>query len=57
MSRLLKRFVREEEGLELLEYALAAFLFAIVAALIFTGLATAVTGAIQSAINLLSSGA
>ena len=53
MSKFFKRFVREEEGLELLEYALAAFLFAIVAALIFTGLAQAVTGAIQSAIALL----
>jgi Flp pilus assembly pilin Flp len=54
MFNLIKRFVREDEGLELLEYALAAFLFAIVAALIFTGLANAVTGAIQSAIDLLN---
>jgi len=54
MSKLISRFVREEEGLELLEYALAAFLFAIVAALIFTGLASAVTSAIQSAIGKLT---
>jgi Flp pilus assembly pilin Flp len=53
---ILSRFVREEEGLELVEYALVALLFATVAALIFTPLAEAVTGAIQSAISILNGG-
>jgi Flp pilus assembly pilin Flp len=47
----LSRFLREEDGLELVEYALVALLFATVACVIFTPLASAVTQAIQSAIN------
>lgn len=52
--KVLSRFMREEEGLELVEYALVSLLFACVAALIFTPLAEAVTGAIQSAIQILN---
>jgi len=54
--KILARLVREDDGLELVEYALVALLFATVAALIFTPLAEAVTGAIQSAIAILEGG-
>ena len=51
----LSRFIREEDGLELVEYALVALLFATVACVIFTPLASAVTRAIQSAIDTFAS--
>ncbi len=48
----LSRFIREEDGLELVEYALVVLLFATVAAVIFSPLASAVTSAVQSAIDV-----
>ena len=42
MGNLIKRFVVEEEGMELLEWAIVAVLFALVAGAVFATLGTTV---------------
>jgi pilus assembly protein Flp/PilA len=44
MTSLLNRFVREEEGQDLIEYALLAGLISIASILAITGLGTAIQG-------------
>jgi Flp pilus assembly pilin Flp len=40
------KFLREESGMEMVEWSLVAILFALVAGLAFTGVGAAVTGAL-----------
>ena len=46
MGNLMKRFVVEEEGMELLEWAIVAVLFALVAGAVFATLGTTVSSAL-----------
>ena len=48
MKDLMKRFVREEEGQDLIEYALLVFFIAIVVALVLPPLGTAVSAVYES---------
>lgn len=48
------RFLRDEEGLELSEYAVAGSLIVVGTVVIFTELGTAITGAIQDIINAIT---
>ena len=43
---MLMKFLREESGMEMVEWSLVAILFALVAGAAFTGVGTAVTGAL-----------
>ncbi len=43
---MIKNFIFEDDGMEMVEWALVAVLFAIVAGLAFTQVGTAVTGAL-----------
>ena len=43
---MIKKFLREESGMEMVEWSLVAVLFALVAGLAFTGVGTAVAGAL-----------
>ena len=45
---MLKKFFRDESGLELSEYAVAAALIALATVTAFTGLGTTIKGAIES---------
>jgi Flp pilus assembly pilin Flp len=46
VGNLMKRFVVEEEGMELLEWAIVAVLFALVAGAVFATLGTTVSSAL-----------
>jgi Flp pilus assembly pilin Flp len=46
VGNLIKRFVVEEEGMELLEWAIVAVLFALVAGAVFATLGTTVSSAL-----------
>ena len=48
MGNLIKRFVVEEEGMELLEWAIVAVLFALVAGAVFATLGTTVQGQLNN---------
>ena len=48
MGNLIKRFVVEEEGMELLEWAIVAVLFALVAGAVFATLGTTVQTQLQN---------
>ncbi len=43
---MIMKFLREENGMEMVEWSLVAVLFALVAGLAFTGVGTAVAGAL-----------
>ncbi len=45
---MLKKFFRDETGLELSEYAVAAALVAVATVMAFSGLGTAIKGAIEN---------
>jgi len=48
MKELMNRFVREDEGQDLIEYALLVFFIAIVVALVLPPLGTAIAAVYQS---------
>jgi Flp pilus assembly pilin Flp len=48
---MIKNFIFEDDGMEMVEWALVAVLFAIVAGLAFTQVGTAVTGALTETAN------
>jgi len=51
---MIKNFIFEDDGMEMVEWALVAVLFAVIAGLAFTGVGTAVTtalGSVASTIN------
>ena len=56
MGNLLKRFVAEEDGLEILEYAILAFVLVAGLAAVYRSLATSVSGGLSSAIQQFSTG-
>ena len=56
MVKLMKRFVKEEEGLEFVEYALVALLIAVAAFALFQTLGQNVASAIQSTIGAFTGG-
>jgi Flp pilus assembly pilin Flp len=45
-TKMIMKFLREENGMEMVEWSLVAVLFALVAGLAFTGVGTAVAGAL-----------
>jgi Flp pilus assembly pilin Flp len=51
---LLKRFAVEDSGMEMLEWAIVAVLFAVAAAGAFTAFSTAITDALKDASEVLS---
>jgi Flp pilus assembly pilin Flp len=51
------KFLREESGMEMVEWSLVAILFALVAGLAFTGVGTAVTGALNNIATQLTAAA
>jgi Flp pilus assembly pilin Flp len=51
------KFVREESGMEMVEWSLVAILFALVAGVAFTGLGTAVAGAVTDIATQMTPGA
>lgn len=53
---LFKRFVREEDGMEMVEWAIVGVVFAVAAALFWGDLATEVDGALALIEGTLSSG-
>ena len=50
----IKKFFKEEEGTEVVEWALAAGLIVAIGAAIFTGIGTAAAGHLQSLLDLLT---
>jgi Flp pilus assembly pilin Flp len=48
VGNLMKRFIAEEEGMELLEWAIVAVLFALVAGAVFATLGSTVAGRLSS---------
>jgi Flp pilus assembly pilin Flp len=48
VGNLIKRFVVEEEGMELLEWAIVAVLFALVAGAVFATLGSTVSGQLSN---------
>lgn len=55
MKRLLQRFVREEQGQDLIEYAFLAAFIALVVLTAIQGLATAITNSYQNISGQLNS--
>ena len=51
---MIKKFLREESGMEMVEWSLVAVLFALVAGLAFTGVGTAVAGALGAVVTQLT---
>lgn len=56
MLRLIKRVLREEDGMELLEWAIVAVVFALAGAVAMDSLGTGLTLPVNRIITLLSSG-
>ena len=56
MLRLIKRFAREDEGMELLEWAIVAVLFALSGAVAMEALGTGLTLPVNLIVDLLSKG-
>ena len=54
MQNSIKRFVLEEEGLTMVEYAIAGSLVGLACVLAFTNLGNAIAGAIQNIINVIN---
>ena len=53
---MIKKLLREESGMEMVEWSLVAVLFALVAGLAFTGVGTAVAGALGDIAAQLAAG-
>lgn len=53
---LFKRFIREEDGMEMVEWAIVGVVFAVAAALFWGDLATSVDGALGLIETTISSG-
>ena len=53
MANLMKRFVKEEEGMEFLEWAIVAILFAVAAAGVFSTFASTITTKLGNAQTVL----
>ncbi|MDE0884968.1 MAG: hypothetical protein OSB70_05500 [Myxococcota bacterium] len=51
---MIKNFLFEDDGMEMVEWALVAVLFAIVAGVAFTGVGTAVTTALGSVVSTIA---
>lgn len=49
-TKMFMKFLREESGMEMVEWSLVAILFAVVAGVAFTGVGTAVTGAMGTVV-------
>ena len=52
----IKKFLKDESGLELSEYAIAAAIVALLAAGVFTALSSAISTKIQTLTNKISGG-
>ena len=52
-NRLVTQFIREEEGLTVVEYAIAGSLVSLAVVTVFTNLGTAVAGKIQDLIDAI----
>ena len=54
MRNSIKKFIRDEEGLTMVEYAIAGSLVGLACVLAFTNLGTAIAGAIERIITVLN---
>jgi len=54
MLKGIKRFINDEDGLTMVEYAIAGSLVGLACVLAFTNLGTAIAGAIQRIIDVLT---
>lgn len=54
MKNLMKRFVREEEGQDLIEYALLVVFIALVVALVLPGVGTAISNVFSDIVDQLN---
>ena len=56
MLRLIERFLREDDGMELLEWAVVAVLFALAGAAAMSSISSNLTLPVNSIVSLLASG-
>ena len=56
MRNLIERFLREEDGMEFVEWAIVATLFALAAAFIWDDIATAITDRLGDVESCISTG-
>jgi pilus assembly protein Flp/PilA len=54
MRNSIKKFIRDEDGLTMVEYAIAGSLVGLACVLAFTNLGNAIAGAIQNIIGVLN---
>lgn len=53
-TKMFMKFLREESGMEMVEWSLVAILFAVVAGVAFSGVGTAVTGAMGTVVTSIT---